>query len=354
MEQTFDLIGSSTCTVVPPPGILWAEIFPPCASTVRLQMANPNPIPLALVVKRGVQSLLRVPSVIPWPLSLKVNTIVSSVFSAVMKSLPPLGMASSAFWTMLRKPRLTTIEHVTTIKGTSSTPTSTIITTSTVPVGWPVKTVYPDGGALLPFNRIVAYYGNLYSTQMGVLGEYPETEMLQMLASTTAEWQAADPTTHVIPALDDIAVAAQGNPGADGNYRARMPAAQINKVIQMAAQINGIVFLDVQVGLSNVQTEIPLLAPYLKLPQVNLAIDPEFAMHNGEKPGTVIGTLDAADINYAANYLANVVRENNLPPKILVIHRFTQAMVTNCKNITPLREVQIVMDMDGFGPPAQR
>ena len=38
---------------------------------------------------------------------------------------------------------------------------------------WPVKTVYPNYGALLPFNRIVAYYGNFYSTKMGVLGEYP-------------------------------------------------------------------------------------------------------------------------------------------------------------------------------------
>ena len=39
---------------------------------------------------------------------------------------------------------------------------------------WPVKTVYPNAGALLPFNRIIAYYGNLYSKNMGVLGEYPE------------------------------------------------------------------------------------------------------------------------------------------------------------------------------------
>lgn len=106
--------------------------------------------------------------------------------------------------------------------------------------------------------------------------------------------------------------------------------------------------------MSNVQTELPLLAPYLKLPEVHLALDPEFAMHGGEKPGTAIGTLDAADINYAANYLANIVKANDLPPKILIIHRFTDPMVTNYQNITPLPEVQIVMDMDGFGAPAQK
>jgi len=77
-------------------------------------------------------------------------------------------------------------------------------------------------------------------------------------------------------------------------------------------------------------------------------------MHDGQKPGTVIGTMDASDINYAADYLANIVRENNLPPKILVVHRFTQPMVTNYQEITPLPEVQIVMDMDGFGVPANK
>lgn len=255
---------------------------------------------------------------------------------------------------LLQIANLTTITHVKIIKATSSTPSSTITTTSTVPVGWPVKTVYPNAGALLPFNRIVAYYGNLSAPEMGILGRFPETQVLQMLASTTAKWQAADPTTPVLPALDYIAVAAQGAPGFDGDYRARMSADQINQVIQMAAQINGIIFLDLQVGLSNVQTEVPLLAPYLKLPQVNLALDPEFAMHHGQKPGTVVGTMDAADINYAANYLANIVKENNLPPKILVVHRFTQAMVTNYQKITPLPEVQIVMDMDGFGTPAEK
>jgi hypothetical protein len=255
---------------------------------------------------------------------------------------------------LLQIANLTTITHVKIIKATNSTPSSTIITTSTIPAGWPVKAAYPDGGALLPFDRIVAYYGNLSAPEMGILGRFPEAQVLQMLASTTEEWQAADPTTPVLPALDYIAVAAQGAPGFDGDYRARMSADQINQVIQMAAQINGVIFLDLQVGLSNVQTEVPLLAPYLKLPQVNLALDPEFAMHNGQKPGTVVGTMDAADINYAANYLANIVKENNLPPKILVVHRFTQAMVTNYQEITPLPEVQIVMDMDGFGSPSEK
>lgn len=221
--------------------------------------------------------------------------------------------------------------------------------TSTLENLWPVKTAYPNYGALLPFNRIVAYYGNLYSKGMGILGEYPQDVVLEKLTAQAKKWQEADPLTPVVPALHYIAVVAQAGPGRDGKYRARMPDKEIDKVLEMAKKINAIVFLDIQVGLSNLQAEVPLLEKYLKMPNVHLGIDPEFAMHNGIRPGTKIGTLDAADVNFTTEYLAKIVKENNLPPKILVVHRFTKPMLTNYKNITTLPEVQIVINMDGFG-----
>jgi hypothetical protein len=215
---------------------------------------------------------------------------------------------------------------------------------------WPVHNLpYPTYGALLPANRIVAYYGNFYSTGMGILGQNPPSVMIPQLKAAAAQWAAADPTTPVIPAIDYIAVTAQGSAGKDGKYRARMPDSQMDEAVSLAQQVNGIVILDVQVGLSNVQTEVPLLQKYLSMPNVELALDPEFAMHNGQKPGDYIGSLDATDINWATNYLAGLVTADNLPPKILIVHRFTQAMVTNTANIKPLPQVQIVMDMDGWG-----
>ena len=226
--------------------------------------------------------------------------------------------------------------------------------TSANPSLWPAKAVYPKAGALLPFNRIVAYYGNLYSKNMGVLGQYPENEMLDRLNTEAQKWQTADPSTPVIPALHYIAVVAQAGGGRDGKYRLRMPDSEIQKVLTMADKIHGLVFLDLQVGQSNVQTELPLLTKYLQLPNVHLGIDPEFSMKNGGTPGTKIGTLDAADVNYAAQFLAGIVQQNNLPPKILVVHRFTQGMLTNYQQITPLPEVQIVVNMDGFGGQAKK
>lgn len=219
---------------------------------------------------------------------------------------------------------------------------------------WPAKTVYPNAGAILPFSRIIAYYGNLYSTKMGVLGQYPEAEMLQKLNAEVKKWEEADPATPVIPALHYIAVVAQGSAGDNGDYNSRMPSSEIDKVLAMAAKINAIVFLDIQVGFSNVQTEIPLLEKYLKMPQVHLALDPEFSMKGKYPPGKVVGTMDATDINFASNYLANLVRENNLTPKVLIVHRYTQKMVTNYKQIKTLPEVQILMNMDGWGGKAKK
>ena len=219
---------------------------------------------------------------------------------------------------------------------------------------WPVKTHYPLAGAILPFNRIVAYYGNMYSKRMGILGEYPPAEMMQKLEVEIKKWEAADSTMPVQAALHYIAVTAQGSPGKNGKYSLRMPFKQIDSVLKMAAQINAIVFLDVQVGLSTAQVEIPLLEKYLKMPRVHLGIDPEFYMKTGKKPGTVIGSMDAADVNFAAAYLASLVKANNLPPKILVIHRFTKAMLTNYKKIETRPEVQLVVDMDGWGAQARK
>eukprot|EP01037_Dinobryon_pediforme_P000776 gene776-780_t len=143
---------------------------------------------------------------------------------------------------------------------------------------WPVKkSPYPLPGALLPFNRIVAYYGNMYSKNMGVLGQYPPKIMLAKLQAEVKTWEKADPNTPVIPALHYICVTAQADAG------------------------------NLQVGFSNVQTEIPRLEKYLTMPDVHLGIDPEFSMKEGSVPGKRIGTFDAEDINFVTKYLADLV-----------------------------------------------
>lgn len=276
-------------------------------------------------------------------------------YNARMLALAHINIASTTLGALALP-----VDPSATTTATSSPPLLVATTTATSSVSvtgrrWPKSAIYPNADAVLPFHRIVAYYGNFYSKQMGVLGQYPPAQMLAMLASTTAMWQQADPSTPTIPAIDYIAVTAQASAGFDGKYRARMPADQIEKALGLANSVHGLVVLDVQVGKSSVAAEVPLLEQFLKLPQVNLALDPEFDMQaSGARPGTVIGTMDAGEINWAIQYLSKLVQDNGLPPKILVIHRFTEDMVTNVAAIKPTPQVEVVMDMDGFGGQAKK
>ncbi len=217
-----------------------------------------------------------------------------------------------------------------------------------------LDTPYPLAGALLPFHRVVAYYGNFYSKRMGVLGEYPEDEMLEMLQSEAKKWERADTLTPVVPAIHYIAVTAQQNPGKGEKYRLRMPKAQIEKAVGLAQKIDAIVILDIQVGLSSLEAELPQLDSFLAMPNVHLGIDPEFSMKTGARPGKKIGSFDAEEVNYAARYLAGLVKLYKLPPKMLIVHRFTKPMLTNYQDIKPLPEVQIVVQMDGWGGKAKK
>ncbi|MFC7525397.1 hypothetical protein ACFQRK_15655 [Parapedobacter sp. GCM10030251] len=218
---------------------------------------------------------------------------------------------------------------------------------------WPViDQPVPLAGAILPYKRIIAFYGNLYSARMGILGALPPDELLAKLDEEVAAWNAADTVIEAIPALHYIAVTAQSSAGRDGKYRSRMPFSQIDSVLSIAKKRNALVFLDIQVGFSDLQAELPRLDTFLCMPNVHLGIDPEFSMKDDLPPGKRIGHFTAKDINFAMEHLATLVRTKGLAPKVLVVHRFTQGMIKDYQQIRLDPAVQVVIDMDGWGAPA--
>jgi hypothetical protein len=202
--------------------------------------------------------------------------------------------------------------------------------------------------------RLIAYYGTPLSTRMGVLGATGPQRMLPSLTAQTARWQSADPKVPTRCALELITVIAQAAPGASGLYRSRTSPEIIKRVLGWARSAGCLLILDVQVGWSDVVSELPPLLPFLAEPDVHLALDPEWDMQPGVKPGTRIGTMSAADINLAIDALHQLVVERKLPPKLLVIHRFRPFMVTDPQTIKTGSTVRLVANMDGFGPPAQK
>jgi tetrahydromethanopterin S-methyltransferase subunit G len=217
--------------------------------------------------------------------------------------------------------------------------------------GWYPRMPEFRDGVLLPCNRIVVYYGNPSSTRMGALGQYPRDEMLQRLQRQAQQWQQADPGTPVIPGLHLIAVVAQGDPGPSGKYRTQIRDRVVDSIYQMAKSINGIMFIDVQVGTDDIRSIMPRFDEFLKRPDIHFAVDPEFYMRGGVVPGRRIGTMYAADINWVMDHLTQIVQQNNLPPKVLIIHRFTRNMVPDVQNVRLRPEVQLVLHMDGWGAP---
>ena len=215
---------------------------------------------------------------------------------------------------------------------------------------WPVKGPAPLPGSILPAKRIIAFYGNPLSRRMGILGELAPEAMLRTLDAEVAAWNRIDPAHPVQPALHVIVLVADGVPGTSGKYRTRHDSAMIEKVYGWAKSRGALMFVDLQVGQSTLQAELPWIEKFLIRPDVHLAIDPEFSMKNGGVPGRRIGTYDAADVNYASRFLAGLVDKYKLPPKVLIVHRFTPGGVTNTRKIALDPRVQIVMHMDGFGP----
>jgi hypothetical protein len=220
--------------------------------------------------------------------------------------------------------------------------------------GWPVQTTAPLPGSILPARRIVAFYGNPLSKRMGILGEIPYDQMLTKLDTFVGKWRTADPNVPVQPALHLIVSVAQPQPGKDGLYRQRSDPDLIEKIYAMAHARGAITILDLQVGKSTIDSELPIVLPFLQRPDVHLGLDPEFSMHHnreGRVPGEKIGAMDADDVNRVIATLANLVTTYHLPPKVLIVHRFTTNMLQRASTIQLDPRVQVVINMDGWGQP---
>lgn len=208
-----------------------------------------------------------------------------------------------------------------------------------------------DDGSLLPRHRLLLFYGFPGNADMGILGEYDKDRLMELLKEQAAAYEAVDPSRPVKIAFEVIASVAQAEPQVDGSYLLDAPSAVLNEYADFAQENDILLFFDVQIGRRTVATEVEGLRPWLELPFVHLALDPEFAMRGGQIPGQHIGQVTAEDVTWTQNYLANLSAELGLPPKILIVHQFKLSMIEEKDKIAPVDGVQLVIDMDGWGTP---
>jgi len=203
--------------------------------------------------------------------------------------------------------------------------------------------------AFLTENQILSYYGNPYVSAMGILGELEPEQLVARVKAHARKYDALNGTRGVQAALHLVYASAQPEAGADGRHLLYVDRRTVKRYVDLACKHDMLVFLDIQVGLSDPETEIEGILQYLEEPHVHAALDPEFAMPAGQIPGRSIGTVDAAEVNAAQGLLQSFVEERGLPDKMLVVHQFTDGMVTRRELIKDYANVRLVIDMDGIG-----
>jgi hypothetical protein len=211
----------------------------------------------------------------------------------------------------------------------------------------------PRGGReILPRNRIVAYYGAPQDPELGVLGTAPLNVSARRLEDRARQF--SQPGRPALPAFELIATLAQSAPGDDGTHRLRQSDAVIARHLRAARAAKGLLVLDIQPGQADFIEEVKALERWLVEPDVSLALDPEWHVPEGVQPGSVIGSTDAATVNEVSDYLSRIVRARNLPQKILVVHQFTDEMVTDRELTRGRPGVAVISNIDGFGSAGQK
>ncbi len=199
---------------------------------------------------------------------------------------------------------------------------------------------------------IVAFYGHAKTGDLGVLGEGTPHEALTRLLAQAAPYRT-DPRP-IVPAFELIATLVTAAPGADGKYRARTDHALIQPYLDEIRAAGGYLILDLQPGRADLEDEARFYEPLLLEPEVGLALDPEWKVGPTETPAGRIGSIGADEINRVSAFMSNIVVANDLPNKILIIHRFEASMVQNPDLILTRPGVTIIFQADGEGSPAAK
>ena len=205
--------------------------------------------------------------------------------------------------------------------------------------------------SLLAAQLLVTWYGNPHSAAMGVLGRATGAARADALRDQARAY-APLTTKRVAPAYHLVAVVAQPAPGTDGKWRRRESASVIRALLDEARANGFLLVLDVQPGRASAAEEVRHLRPFLEQPDVHVALDPEFAMTDGQVPGRELGRMPAADVNAVLDELDSVRAARSLPPKVLIVHQFTLGMLPDKQHIRPRAGIDLVLDVDGFGSPA--
>lgn len=228
-----------------------------------------------------------------------------------------------------------------------ATPTATPSATSA-----PERAELPRGGReVFPTYRLVGYAGLTGASTLGRLGTGPLDQRVREIERRATPYAAG---RKVLPVLEIIATTVQADPGRDGKYRTRLSDTQIKTYLTAARARKAILLLNIQPGRSEFLVEVKAFERWLREPDVGVALDPEWAMDPGQRPGRAYGHSTGAELNETAAYLSGLVRRHDLPEKVMVYHQVAAGVVRQESGLKTHPGVAMVKSVDGLGPPGPK
>jgi hypothetical protein len=199
--------------------------------------------------------------------------------------------------------------------------------------------------SILLNSDILAFYGHPLSKNMGILGRFTKEELNQKLTVLADEYRAVNGVRGVQKAFYIIfgTVWPEGEIGI-------IKEAVLKEYIEYALASNILVFIDHQIGRYNPADALTRMLPWLRYPNVHLALDPEWRT---TKPMAEIGTVSAEEINQVQKIMEDYIIENQIPgERLLVIHQFNWRMISSREKVnSSFNRVRLVHCADGFGAP---
>ena len=216
----------------------------------------------------------------------------------------------------------------------------------------PSQATLPRGGReVFPRHRLVGYAGVTGAATLGRLGTGPLDQRVAEI-ERRAKPYAAD--REILPVVEVIATVVQAGPGRDGRHRVRLTDAQIATYHKAARKHRAVMLLNLQPGRSEFITEAKAFEKWLKQPDVGVALDPEWAMDPGQRPGGAYGHTTGAELDEVARYLATLVKRYDLPEKIMIYHQVARSVVRKESGLKDHEGLVVVKSVDGLGPPGPK
>jgi hypothetical protein len=229
-------------------------------------------------------------------------------------------------------------------------PAAAAVTPKPTPSAPPPAQLPRGGRRIFPAHQLVAFVGAPGSPALGPLDSHLD-ERARRLERLATSYRAGRVS---LPVMELIVVTAQGAAGRDGKYRSRIDPEQIDKYLAVARKYRMLLMLDVQPGRADPLDEVRRLEPWLRQPDVGLAVDPEWQVGAGQVPGRVFGRTTGRELNSIAAYLSTLVTRYRLPEKLFVFHQLAKPIVRDEASVRPSPGVTTVKSVDGIGSRAQK